>query len=103
MSYHVFNGRRVYLSEDGRFVRRISGMDTQTKMPVIAQHGECLVFKRNGFTGWMCVGEVCYYPPEYYLVRVVDNVIQEVLQEAEVDRQSWRSVRDQMVAMAQSM
>jgi SH3-like domain-containing protein len=94
---------RIRFAKDGRHVAKIIGVDMQAKMPIVAQHGEYIVFKRNGFTGWVSRGETGYYPPVYYLIRERDGTIVEALDEIEAERGTWREVRDALVNKAQTL
>lgn len=100
MSYHILNNSHIFLSTDGKFISKISGMDMQAKMPIVFKAGDNIVFKRNGFTGWMCVGQTGYYPPVYYCVQVKDGKIISVLADVEVSRADWREVRDRLITLA---
>ena len=96
-------GYRIKFTNDGARVAKIIGIDMQAKMPIVARHGEYVVFKRSGFTGWTSRGETGYYPPVYYLVRVQDGIITEMTDEVEVTRDTWRKVRTTMVKRAQAL
>ena len=69
-------------------------------MPIVAHHGNKLVFKRNGFTGWTSRGETGYYPPMYFMVKLDGDVICQVIDEIEVNSQTWRKVRDELASKA---
>ena len=97
------NNHKIYFSSDEKFVKRISGIDMQAKMPVLFRSGEYCVFKRNGFTGWISRGETGYYPPNYYLIRVVDGVIVEVLKDIEADSQTWRKIKSDLIEQARQL
>lgn len=75
----------------------------QAKMPVLFRSSEYCVFKRNGFTGWISRGETGYYPPNYYLIRVIDGVIVEVLKDIEVDAQTWRKIKNDLIEQARQL
>jgi len=98
--YSPLNNSKIYFSDDGKFVTRISGMDMQANMPIIAIHGNYLVFKRNGFTGWVSRGEVGYYNPDYYLVELDNNKIKRVIEKTEANKDTWREVRQRLCSTA---
>jgi hypothetical protein len=98
-------GYRIRFAKDRSAVSEIRGVDMQAKMPIVAQFGKYIVFKRDGFTGWTSVGETGYYPPVYYLVRVdeEERIITEALDDIEVSRSTWRGVRDALIEKAKSL
>lgn len=98
MIENVLNGRKIIL--DGKMISRIIGVDMGAKMPIVSQHGEYIVFRRNGFTGWAGVGFKNYYHPVYCLIIVKNGIISCVLDEIEANRQNWREVSRRLVSKA---
>ncbi len=101
--YSFLKNRKIRFSNDGKFVSYIEGVDMQAKMPVILQENGYLVFKRNGFTGRVSIGETGHYPPVYYLIRIEDGTITDVIYEIEVNRDSWRGVRKWLIVSCLSL
>lgn len=105
MTYSPLDNARFVILPDGKAIDKIFGIDMQAKMPIIYRNGEYMVFKRNGFTGWYCVGQTTYYPPEYFLVRVSHDINEKYprmkfLVEREASRSTWRQIVSELIALA---
>lgn len=87
--------------ETGNNEVMFTGIDMGAKTTILHKSGPYWVIHVKGHTGWGGVGSTRYYPARYYLMKVEDSRVTDVIHSETAEERNWRDIRKDYVSIAQ--